>query len=1714
MATRGLGTLTIDLIAKTGGFTQGLDRAQRAMRDATRGMSDDAKKSADEITKVFSGAVGHINKLLGGLAAAVSFDKTVRAIVGFEDSMLRLQATSRSTTEEMKALENQARSLGATTRYSAQQAADAQNFLAMAGFSTSDILAATGDVINFASAASIDLARSADIASNVLGQMRLPVSQLSRAMDVMVNTTQSSNTNIEQLAEAMSYAGPIAASAGVSVEELAAAIGVLGDSAIQGSRAGTGIVGIIAQLSNLTPNATAALAKYGLTADDVNIQVHGLATVMERLQGLSVADSLLIFGREAATAAEIIAVGADRMNELAEANANVAGRTKEVATLLDQGLSAAFASVLSALEETMLQVGEAGLGGALKTIAITTAGVINEFNGLLPLFAESSGISEEFAKNIKLLADAIKVAGTVAVSVIGGRMVVALGASALSFAAATVEAMRYQATLASMAGVSASAAAGITALSAVARAAAGALSVFGGPAGLIAAVAIGTTVFTQFGQSTKETGLALSDLGDDIDQAKEKFKELEVAAQGALLASLAADIREQTGELRSAAAQAAEALTDEFSKASYQIGVTARDLGSNAGYIATTFKQAAAGMSVDWNELTKTILNANDITEQHKERLLSLVGQMHTLDNSVRTLSVSYDELNTLTNENANLTEEEAAAKRTAQAATQAATLATNEFIAKLEEEAKRMEDSIKTTRQLAAEYIKLHGLQGGDVDRIMEAVARHEQAAKSVENHRESMRKLRSTSKNTTDELKKLIEQLLPLEKATNDYEKSVKVLDAGLRAGKLSAQQHGQALAELRKRYTEAVIANTPHIKSIQDQIQAIKNANDQLQAKIKAHGRSEAALASEALAETRSSRVKLESAKATAKATGAKSAYIKELELEINKLKELESLQTKQVALLRQSDAIDNYKQMAEEAKHVNDEIGQSLTDALMRAFESGKGFADAMKTTVMNMFKTMVLQPIIQPVMVGTAEMITGAFGGTGGTLSSGLGMINNIKTIANAFSGSLVSSLGSGIASLGSAFGSSAMTSFAAGMKGASLAPGLMGPTTAGASGAMGAGAAFGAALPWLAGGIAVASLLPSLNKMFKGETRVGGGFRYSPETGTTSFYGGPSGGYGGKATIDAVTQLFGSTVDTINSVIQGVGAQAEVAFFHGGFESSGKGRGGTFSGGEIMLPDGTRVSFGTHRKGQGYGGRSGSAEQMFDNLTKDVYYSTLEAWQMLGDQMPALINDMLSGVNVRSLSVEQAQAAVEQIQAVVMQVNALSDALSALPFNNLTNLSFDLTAALLQAAGSIDELIGNLSVFYSEFYSEAERSAIATEQFIGQMTELGLAVPTTAKEFRDLVNSIEITDQASADLYTSLIGLSGAAAQFYQSIEAQAQESAEAAIEEAKRAYDEMVLLSRDAYNEQVKNVRDSYNSQTKAIRESIASVNEKIRELQSLANSLESSLASLRSVSDETQTAIREQSRATVKDALALARAGQSLVGFAGLEDAVKSLGDLTTDTYTSWQDYERERLTTIHDLAELAGYTETQLDVQDLQLEALNIQLEQLEVWRDEQLELAEKTLEDQLAKADEIFELEKSLAIKHHNEVLAEMLKQNEILLAQMSANRDNTRALLNEIGSPGSIRTYPQFADGGHHLGGGRIVGEFGAEFEVTGAARYYNAQQTQELIRQSIRSGDRHMQEMTDTITDGLHSVGKIMDEILVRLEKWDMRGLPETREVY
>ena len=202
--------------------------------------------------------------------------------------------------------------------------------------------------------------------------------------------------------------------------------------------------------------------------------------------------------------------------------------------------------------------------------------------------------------------DYVTTAGAAAAVVLGSRVAGSALTSAGAFAAAQIEAARYQAALARMAGVSQAAALGITTVSAAAKAASGALAVVGGPAG---AFMLAASAISYFALRTSDAEKQAKALDSRISQLDGTFQAMTAnQARSALL-----DYQEKLAQAEKEAGAAAATVSRlnhniQFSPRSPHIKEWERDLIKARGTLDT--KGQAVDALKAKIEALNTIINA------------------------------------------------------------------------------------------------------------------------------------------------------------------------------------------------------------------------------------------------------------------------------------------------------------------------------------------------------------------------------------------------------------------------------------------------------------------------------------------------------------------------------------------------------------------------------------------------------------------------------------------------------------------------------------------------------------------------------------------------------------------------------------------------------------------------------------------------------------------------------------------------------------------------------------------------------------------------------------------------------------------------------------------------------------------------------------------------------------------------------------------------
>lgn len=349
-------TVAGKLVVEIVGDVAGLTRAYEEAKKQTEGFEGDLKSIGKSLTSIGSDLTMKVSAplaLAGGLM--------LKTAVDFDDSMRQVAAVTGATGDQFDRLRQQAIDLGASTAWSASESAEAMRYLGMAGLSTNEILEATPQMLSLASAGAMDLGAAADIATNVLSGFNLEISDLAHVSDVLAQAASSSNTSVEQLGYAMAYVGPVASSAGLSIEETTAAIQVMSNAGIQGTMAGTALRGALTSLLSPTKQATDILATYGLTAEDVNPEVHSLAEILDTLSsaGLSTADAMSLFGDRAGPGMiALLRAGGDGIRDYTRALEDCDGAAQRMAETMEGGVGGSLRELEGAVETLSITFGD------------------------------------------------------------------------------------------------------------------------------------------------------------------------------------------------------------------------------------------------------------------------------------------------------------------------------------------------------------------------------------------------------------------------------------------------------------------------------------------------------------------------------------------------------------------------------------------------------------------------------------------------------------------------------------------------------------------------------------------------------------------------------------------------------------------------------------------------------------------------------------------------------------------------------------------------------------------------------------------------------------------------------------------------------------------------------------------------------------------------------------------------------------------------------------------------------------------------------------------------------------------------------------------------------------------------------------------------------------------------------------------------------------
>ena len=600
-------------------------------------------------------------------------------------------------------------------------------------------------------------------------------------------------------------------------------------------------------------------------------------------------------------------------------------------------------------------------------------------------------------------------------------------------------------------------------------------------------------------------------------------------------------------------------------------------------------------------------------------------------------------------------------------------------------------------------------------------------------------------------------------------DYEKTLAALYSGFVKGRIGVDAYAEAVESLIKQQPfyiagvrDAAEAEKDRIKALDDATkstaqyyEALQKELDALEANIEKLTRENEQIGLSKEAVVQLTLARMDEAIATEEQTlamltlhEAAGEEIKLIERRIALMKQERSLTASNSTKQTTADAA---KDAAKEWEKTTDKINDTLTDALMRGFESGKDFAKNMRDTVVNMFKTMVLRPVIQATVQG--GLSAAGFGGPGA--ASGVTSLAGLAAMGNYSAGASTYALRAGDWMATSSndmlanFGTSLQTNSQAIGQFTQVAGDVLGYANAlntalsrNAQGGKDYGAAAGQALGYFFGGPMGSAIGGEIGKAlgivdYGGTMHTGGVGGYSAAGGArTGAAAGVRFGVDAKdytaSAESAATAMAKGVVGLLDSTAAKFGKDAgyyAATAFADDISPDG-------AWGALMVKMGDRVllDWGDNPSAQGdervprvFADGADGAKQYAAEIAKDVR-------TLLIEQTPDWADTMLNALG-DAPTIEQLANTVGQINMVQAALIGMGDASQA-----FASMGESVSNALIAALGGAEAAAGRLSSYYANFYTETERQDIARANITETLGAKGVALPGSRTEFRELVD--------------------------------------------------------------------------------------------------------------------------------------------------------------------------------------------------------------------------------------------------------------------------------------------------------------------------------------------------------------------------------------
>ena len=463
----------------------------------------------------------------------------------------------------------------------------------------------------------------------------------------------------------------------------------------------------------------------------------------------------------------------------------------------------------------------------------------------------------------------------------------------------------------------------------------------------------------------------------------------------------------------------------------------------------------------------------------------------------------------------------------------------------------------------------------------------------------------------------------------------------------------------------------------------------------------------------------------------------------------------------------------KDAADEWKKSGEQIEQTITDALMRGFEGGKDAAKVFRDTLVNMFRTLVLRPVVQWAVQPVQSLLSsfagqgaGAPGTAGGasTLQNASTLVSTGRNLAAGFSG-----LSLGVSNAAGTLSANAAGTGIDGLLATNGAYGTAG-TGAGWAGTLGSAAGFAAGgAVGIYGGRAISNGYSAIGS--SGNTAVNAG------TIIGAIVGGPIGAAIGGLIGGATNRLFGRKAPETTD--QGISGTIGGGDFTGQTFRDVLEKGGTFRSDKrytqtAALPDDLSNYLDMASKSllaevTEFGKTLGLPVEQLAGITTKVratlsgdtqknQTAITEALTTYTDALAITFKSQIEPLRRYGETLTQALSRLSILQSFSEGINQLGGV-----FSDIASQSIDAREAFIEMAGGMDALSAKALSFAQEYYNRDEVAGLKASELQTVLAGAGVNADSVGsrEDFRRLVEATDVSTAAGREQLAVLLNVAG-----------------------------------------------------------------------------------------------------------------------------------------------------------------------------------------------------------------------------------------------------------------------------------------------------------------------------------------------------------------